>query len=98
MTTSPFGTPVPAEPTPAAPEPTRSRRPLLFALGGVAAVAVLGAGTFLVLTGGEDEVVVELQSRVEAARQAGKSPSKPVAGPGRSPMADDELDGPPRPW
>ncbi len=57
MTTSPFGTPLPAEPTRTAPEPTSSRRPLLLALGGVAAVAVLGVGGFVLLTGGEDEVL-----------------------------------------
>ena len=45
---------------------------------------------------GEDNVVVELWGRVEAARKVkvASSPSGVGSRPGRSPMADDELDGP----
>lgn len=60
MTTSPFGAPNPFGGPSAAPEPSAaaapatSRKPLLFAVGGVAAVAALGAGAFFLLS--PDEV------------------------------------------
>ena len=64
MTTSPFGAPnqfgtapsaPPAGASAAGPDPGSSRKPLLYVLGGVVAVAAVGAGAFFLLAPGDSD-------------------------------------------
>ncbi len=101
MTTSPFGAPTPSqfgggavqpEPTPEIPDAPEkaTRKPLLLALAGAAAIAAIGGGLFLFTAGGDDVVEpVATTPKVQQTPSASTTPA-PVASValnGRNPFA-----------